>query len=149
MTTRPLLDVPRPRLRAYQPETAIAEKLHAMAVLGMANSRMRDFFDIFELARHIEFDGAVLASAVRETFTRRRTPLGSGLPVALTPAFAADREKQAQWRGFLRKSRLKNAPAELAVAVDAVAAFLEPILTALQAGDRFAGRWPRGGHWYQ
>lgn len=144
-----LLDVPRPRLRAYQPETVIAEKLHAMAVLGMANSRMRDFFDIFELARQLEFDGAVLASAVGETFTRRRTPLGSGLPVALTPAFAADREKQAQWRGFMRKSRLKNAPAELAVAVDAVAAFLEPILTALQAGHRFAGRWPRGGDWHE
>ena len=143
-----LLGLPRPRLRAYQPETTIAEKLHAMTTLGMANSRMRDFFDIYELARQREFDGAVLAAAVRDTFARRRTAFGPDPPLALTPAFGADGEKQDQWRGFLRKSRLVEAPQDLSITVRAIAAFLGPILEAVGSGQSFAGRWPPGGAWY-
>jgi hypothetical protein len=105
-----LLDFPRPRLRAYQPETSIAEKLHAMTVLGMTNSRMRDFFDVHELARQREFHGAVLAASIRDTFQRRQTPLPIKIPSALTPAFGQDPAKQAQWRAFLRKSRLATVP---------------------------------------
>ena len=142
-----LLDLPRPRLRAYRPETSIAEKLHAMATLGMTNTRMRDFFDIHELARQREFDGAVLAAAIRDTFTRRRTALGSELPQALTSAFGGDSDKQDQWRGFLRKSRLTGAPQELAVTVDSIAAFLGPVLDSLGSGQRFASHWPAGGPW--
>lgn len=70
-----LLDLPRARLRAYRPETAIAEKLHAMVVLGEANSRMRDFFDVHALAKSGRFEGALLVRAVRATFERRGTPL--------------------------------------------------------------------------
>ncbi len=143
-----LLDLPRPHLRAYRPETTIAEKVHAMATLGMANSRMRDFFDIYELARQREFDGAVLAAAIRDTFARRRTALEPGLLVALTSAFSADRDKQDQWRGFLRKSRLLGAPQELSDATKAIAGFVGPILDALRSGQTFAGRWPPGGAWH-
>lgn len=142
-----LLDLPRPRLRAYRPETSIAEKVHAMATLGMTNSRMRDFFDIHELARQCEFAGAVLAAAIRDTFARRRTALGPELPQALTSAFGGDSDKQDQWRGFLRKSRLAGAPLDLAVAVDAIAAFLAPVLATLGSGQRFASHWPAGGPW--
>jgi predicted nucleotidyltransferase component of viral defense system len=141
-----LLDLPRPRLRAYRPDTSIAEKLHAMAVLGMANSRMRDFFDIYELARHREFDGRLLASAIRDTFARRLTPLEPDLP-ALTMAFGADSDKQAQWRAFLRKARLVHAPQQLSTATGTIAGFAGPILAALRAGQGFAGRWPPGGGW--
>lgn len=143
-----LLDLPRPHLRAYQPETTIAEKVHALATLGMANSRMRDFFDIYELARQREFDGAVLAAAIRGTFARRRTALEPDPPVALTSAFGADSDKQNQWRGFLRKSRLLGAPQELSDATKAIAGFVGPILDALGSGQPFAGRWPPGGAWY-
>jgi predicted nucleotidyltransferase component of viral defense system len=142
-----LLDLPRPRLRVYRSETTIAEKLHAMVILGMANTRMRDFFDIYELARQHEFDGAALASAIRDTFAQRRTPLGPDLPPALTPAFGADNDKQAQWRAFLRKSRLVGAPQELITATEATAGFVGPILAAVGAGRSFAGRWPAGGGW--
>jgi predicted nucleotidyltransferase component of viral defense system len=142
-----LLDLPRPRLRAYRPETTIAEKLHAMAILGMANSRMRDFFDIYELARQREFDGATLASAIRETFARRRTPLGPDLPTALTPAFGADSDKQAQWRAFIRKTRLIDVPQELSTVTEGIAGFVGPILAALRAGRSVAGRWPPAGGW--
>jgi predicted nucleotidyltransferase component of viral defense system len=142
-----LLDLPRPRLRAYRPETTIAEKFHAMVILGMANSRMRDFFDIYELARHREFDGLALASAIRDTFARRLTPLEPDLPPALTPVFGADSDKQAQWRAFLRKTKLVDAPQELVIATEAIAGFAGPILAALRAGQSFAGYWPPGGGW--
>jgi predicted nucleotidyltransferase component of viral defense system len=136
-----LLDLPHPRLRAYRPETTIAEKLHAMVILGM------DFFDIYELARQREFDGAALASAVRDTFARRRTPLGPEHPPALMRALGADSDKQAQWRAFLRKTRLFDAPQGLSTVTEAIADFVGPILTTLRAGRRFAGRWPPGGGW--
>lgn len=142
-----LLDLPRPRLRAYRPETAIAEKLQAMTILGMANSRMRDFFDIHELARQHEFDGAVLAAAIRATFSRRRTPLDAGLPVALGPAFGAASDKQAQWRAFLRKNGLTDAPQELSVTAAAIARFVGPVMSAAASGEGFSGRWPPGGAW--
>ena len=142
-----LLDFPRPRLRAYWAETTIAEKLHAITTLGMANSRMRDFFDIYELARRREFDGATLASAIRSTFARRRTPIRPGLPPALTRVFGADDDKQTQWRAFLRKNRLLDAPVALLTAIESIAGFLGPVLASEGAGRKFAGHWPAGDRW--
>lgn len=141
-----LLDLPRPRLRAYRPETAIAEKVHAMTTLGMANTRMRDFFDVYELARQHEFDGAALASALRDTFARRRTPISAELPLALTAAFGADAEKQVQWRAFLRKGRFNDAPEELSAVVEAISAFVGPALMAAR-GAADPGRWSNRGRW--
>jgi hypothetical protein len=108
-----LLGFPPPRLRAYRPETAIAEKLHTMVELGEANSRMRDFFDIYALAEQCSFSGEILAGAIRATFERRRTPVPEILPFALTPEFATFGAKLAQWRGFLSKSGVSSAPREL------------------------------------
>ena len=94
------LDLPGARLRAYRPETAIVEKFHAMVTLGSKNSRMRDFFDIDALAARQSFDGQALVDALRATFERRSTKVPAGLPLALTPAFAASSEKQAQWAWY-------------------------------------------------
>jgi hypothetical protein len=124
-----LLDLPRPRLRAYRPETAIAEKLHAMVVLGEANSRMRDFFDIFALAKHQEF-GNDLVQAVRATFQRRGTAIPGELPVALTAGFSALPAKRERWRGFLTKNRLVSAPADLSEVVAFLGGFLELVIRA-------------------
>src|SRR5262249_43974391 len=106
-----LLHLPRPRLRAYKPETAIAEKLHAKTVLGEANSRMRDFFDIFVLTKHQDF-GESLVLAITATFERRRTQIPNELPLALTSRFAELPAKQSQWKGFLDKNRLASVPAD-------------------------------------
>jgi hypothetical protein len=65
---------------------------------------------VHELARQREFHGAVLAASIRDTFQRRQTPLPIKIPSALTPAFGQDPAKQAQWRAFLRKSRLATVP---------------------------------------
>jgi predicted nucleotidyltransferase component of viral defense system len=142
-----LLDLPRPRLRAYRPETAIAEKLHAMVTLGATNSRMRDFFDIHALAARETFDGAVLARAVRATFERRGTPIPSDTPLALTPAFAAIEGKEAQWSAYVRKNAIKSAPTSLARIIPELETFLEPLLAAIRKGAPFGSTWPSGGPW--
>ena len=142
-----LLEFPRPRLRAYRPETTIAEKLHAMVVLGEANSRMRDFFDVLALAERRRFDGGLLAEAVRATFERRRTEIPAETPIALTAAFAEVEGKRAQWAGFVRRSHLASAPAELASVVKGIAEFAGPVLTAAGRGQAFSGSWPPGGPW--
>jgi hypothetical protein len=144
-----LLDLPRIRMKAYRPETAIAEKLHAMVILGEANGRMRDFFDIHALSEHRAFDGDILTRAVRATFERRRTPIPASLPLAMTPAFAAIRAKQTQWQGFLGKSGLNSAPTQLSDVVARIAAFLEPIITAARGSVTLKLAWLPGGPWVE
>lgn len=142
-----LLDLPRPRLRAYRPESAVAEKIHAMVSLGSKNSRMRDFFDVRALARNLSFDGAALAESLRTTFEHRNTAIPKAAPLALTPAYARIEGKRAQWAGFLRRSRISSAPAELEAVIDAVASFAGPVLSAAGRGERFDRSWPPGGRW--
>lgn len=101
-----LLDLPRPRLRAYPRETVIAEKLHAMEYLGLRNSRMKDYFDIYALLREGKIDMTQLVGAITATFARRRTAVPEGLPLGLTDAFADDAAKRAQWRQFVGRNRL-------------------------------------------
>jgi hypothetical protein len=100
-----LLDFPAPRLRVYPRETVVAEKADAMVQLGLANSRMKDFYDLVVLSRLFEFDGRLLARAIRATFERRKTPLPLGLPTALTSEFADDPVKNTQWTAFVRSVR--------------------------------------------
>jgi hypothetical protein len=118
----PLIDFPAPRLRAYPRETVVAEKLEALVKLGIANSRMKDFHDLAELSRLFAFDGTLLVRAIRATFERRGTPLPNAPPVAFTPDFTGNKEKRAQWSGFMRKARLKDA-ADLGATMAAVARF--------------------------
>ena len=143
-----LLEFPAPKLRVYPRETVIAEKFEAMVQLGMANSRMKDFFDVVVLSRTFDFDGDWLARAIRATFDRRGTTLPAGRPVALTSEFAGDAAKQAQWKAFLRKSGATTSDAEpLPDVVSAVSAFLLPPLRAAVAEATWAAQWPRGGPW--
>ncbi len=142
-----LLGFPSPRLRAYRPETAIAEKVHAMIVLGSKNSRMRDFFDIHALAAGESFDGAVLADALVSTFARRTTELPRDLPLALTPAFAEVDGKEAQWTGFVRRIPSSTSPPTLATAIEGVAGLVGPVLLAAARGNPFSAKWRPGGPW--
>lgn len=119
-----LLDFPAPRLRVYARETVIAEKFQAMVALGRTNSRMKDFYDIWILSRSFPFDGDRLSRAIAATFIRRRTPIPIELPDALTPAFAADEQKQRQWRAFVEDVALD--PGDLAAVIRDIADFLMP-----------------------
>ncbi|MDP1675105.1 MAG: nucleotidyl transferase AbiEii/AbiGii toxin family protein, partial [Burkholderiales bacterium] len=101
-----LLDLPRPRLRAYPRETVIAEKLHAMEYLGLRNSRMKDYFDVHALLHEGRVDDVRLAVAIAATFARRQTGLPDGMPHGLGDGFASDEAKRAQWQQFLVRNRL-------------------------------------------
>ncbi len=119
-----MLDLPAPRLRAYARETVIAEKFQAMVALGRANSRMKDFYDIWILSRSFSFDDDRLAQAIAATFARRETAGPTALPDALTPAFAADEQKQRQWRAFVED--LSISPGELDDVIEGLSVFLMP-----------------------
>ena len=114
-----LLDLPRPRLRAYPRETVVAEKLHAMVLLGARNSRMKDYFDVYALLREDALDPEQLMQAIAATFARRRTAVPESIPAGLNEGFATAATNQTQWRAFLDKNRL-SAPA------------LEEIVTAIR-----------------
>ena len=95
-----LLDFPEPRLRAYARETVVAEKFQAMVMLGLANSRMKDYYDIWMLSRSYDFDADRLSRAIAATFARRGTAIPEEVPDALTAVFATDATKQRQWAAF-------------------------------------------------
>lgn len=142
-----LLDMPAPRLRAYPPETVEAEKFQALVALGMLNSRMKDFFDLWAISEAFSFDGPILADAIAATFDHRRTAIPTDTPVALTPAFAEDTAKQSQWQGFLRRTAIAIAPGPFAEMQAKVAAFVLPPVRALAARRPFEGKWTVGGPW--
>ena len=119
-----LLDLPAPKLRAYPRETVVAEKFHAMVLLGRANTRMKDFYDIWVLSRAYEFEGDALARAIRATFERRKTAVPTALPDALTADFATDATKQRQWEAFI--AGIETKPGTLLEVIEALAAFLMP-----------------------
>ncbi|RJP17783.1 MAG: nucleotidyl transferase AbiEii/AbiGii toxin family protein [Deltaproteobacteria bacterium] len=141
-----LLDLPAPRLLGYSRESAIAEKFEAMVKLGILNSRMKDFFDIWLLSRQFEFNGRTLSDAIRETFSHRETEV-SVSPVAFTKAFSDDPAKILQWRAFVRKSRIPAIPESLGDVVAHIAHFLGPVVEALSRKDPFFGTWRPPGPW--
>jgi len=111
-------DLPAPRLRTYPTYTVIAEKLHAIALLGITNSRLKDYFDLSVLVQRERLDAKVLAQAIRATFERRGTVIPAVLPAGLSEEFANDASRQALWQTFLRKNDLAAEP--LAVVVDRI-----------------------------
>lgn len=138
-------DMPKAQLRVYPRETVVAEKLEAMASLGMLNTRLKDYFDLWVLARHSDFDGSVLGRAIAATFERRGTALPTGLPLGLSDEFASDTQKTRQWQAFLRKNDLQALP--LAEVIAALRLFLQPVLAALAAGEPFRSQWWAGAAW--
>ncbi|MFN3652333.1 MAG: nucleotidyl transferase AbiEii/AbiGii toxin family protein [Armatimonadota bacterium] len=136
-----LLPLPPPRLRTYPRETVIAEKLQAMVMLGIANSRMKDYYDLWFLAQEFSFDGLLLQKAVVATFQRRNTEIPSQLPTGLSREFYDSSDKQAQWRAFVRRSRLAGEGAELSTVTALLTRFLWPLLTAAWEGRELAAAW--------
>jgi len=105
-----LADFAAPRLRTYPIYTVIAEKLHAMVLLGMTNSRLKDYLDLSVLLEREVLDPATLAAAIAATFTRRGTALPTELPIGLSDEFANDQSRQALWVAFLKKNALPAVP---------------------------------------
>lgn len=141
-----LLPMERPLIRAYPKETAIAEKLHAMVILDMANSRMKDFHDIWFMSTHWSFNLGTLRAAITSTFERRNTPMPAKLPTALTAAFLTAPEKQAQWRAFRRRLGEERSLLDLSGVGAAIQRFIGPvILASVTITD--AAVWEPGSGW--
>jgi len=119
-----LLDLPKPRLRAYAKETVIAEKFQAMVLLGLANTRVKDFYDVWVLSRSSEFKDDRLARAIAATFARRKTEIPDEIPDALTNAFTEDPAKVQQWNAFIADVAFE--PGTLADVAKDLVAFLLP-----------------------
>ena len=141
-----ILELPRPLLLAYPKETVIAEKLEAMTELGLLNSRLKDYFDIWLLASLYEFDSAILEDAIHATFTNRRTNIEK-YPVGLTAEFSESPVRQSQWLSFRKRGRFPHAPEDLPALVSAVAHFATPILESMGEVKRPKRVWKPGALW--
>ncbi|OJX33714.1 MAG: hypothetical protein BGO74_08270 [Burkholderiales bacterium 68-12] len=139
-------DFTAPTLRVYPVYTVIAEKYQAMVMLGQANSRMKDFFDLAVIARRTELDGATLAAAIAATFSRRQTALPTERPLALTQQFSEDAAKLRQWQAFLNKNRIEAA--SLGDTVALLDDLLWPPTQVAAAGSQATATWrPEALRW--
>ena len=139
--------MPEPRLRVYPRYTVVAEKLEALTSLGMLNSRMKDFFDLWILAKHTDFDGSLLTQAVAATFERTRTVFPIGPPIRPSDEFINDGQKGKQWLAFLRKNALVSMP--LATVINDLRIFLLPVLASASANSRLDLLWKTAEGWRQ
>lgn len=119
-------DLPAPKLRAYPTYTVIAEKLHAIALLGMTNSRLKDYFDLSVLLGRETLDTDLLAQAIKATFERRGMSVPDAVSIGLTGEFAHDSSRQSLWLAFLKKNELP--PESLPAIVDRLRSALAPAL---------------------
>jgi len=142
-----LLDFPAPRIWAYPREAVVAEKLQAIVALGMANTRMKDFYDLWVIGSQFSFDGPSLVEAIKATFTRRGTQIPIDVPITLSEAFAEDPGKARQWQAFLQRTGLEERGADLCQVITALRIFLIPPILAASKGEVLTQSWVDGRPW--
>lgn len=133
-----LLNMEEPELLAYSKESIISEKFQAMVFLAQSNSRMKDFYDIYMMAKNYSFDGAILAEAVKETLTHRKTILPD-FPFALTEEMVRFPGKQEQWKAFCKRLKLQDVAFESVISV--LREFLMPVYQAVVSDKPFHSCW--------
>lgn len=139
-----LLELPKANLLTYPRETVVAEKFEAMVSLGLANSRMKDFYDILSLNRDFPFEAASLSEAIKRTFARRNTKLPSGTPLVFTSEFFEDGDKKKQWAAFCNKNRNYVPEMSLESVCKEIATFLMPLIEALNSNAALPNKWSDG-----
>lgn len=108
LTYPTLLDMEAPEIRAYPPATVIAEKFQAMVALGIANSRMKDYYDLWAVPKTIAIAAEDLDAAIKATFDRRGTAIPADRPPGLSAEFVQDDPKQRQWRAYAASIELEG-----------------------------------------
>ena len=134
------LDFPSPQLRVYPVYVVIAEKFQAMVMLGIANSRMKDFYDIKTIASTMELDGQILFEAIKATFERRKTDITTESLYVFSDAFKQDKDKQTQWAAFLNKNGLEKG-SNFSDIVGEIQYFLEPVYHAIAEKRDYKQQW--------
>ena len=142
-----LLDHPTPTLFAYPRETVAAEKFEAIVALDLANSRMKDFYDLLVMSRLFSFDGKTLAAAILATFERRATAIPRERPPPFTHAFSDDPQKIRQWRTFLARDPLLIDEPDLHTVIREIGDFIIPAALAAIDDRRIPGNWKFDGGW--
>jgi len=142
-----IIEQQQPHLLAYTAESSIAEKFHAMVKRDMANSRMKDFYDIWLLSEHLDFKGEILSKAIRTTFERRGMPISDEIPTAFTDEFADDESHTKQWAAFLKKNELTEGTPIFKTIQKKISEFIMPIMMVLSQGDEFSPNWKAGQNW--
>ncbi len=135
-----ILEMPAPYIRGYALETVIAEKFHAMVVLGTANSRIKDYADIFHLSQSFKFERLRIAEAILATFKNRQTKIPTDTPPALSASFCDQPMRLQQWEEFKRNLAFFD-PGALPDVVKTVNDFVMPaandaILLSMKRGDK-------------
>ena len=140
-----LLSHQAPILQAYSKESMIAEKFEAIVSHGKANSRIKDFYDIYALLGTFDFDGAVLSEAIKETFSNRKTKLDN--IVAFEAGFATDPYRKGMWTSFLKTKKI-SLRLDFEAVIQKIGIFLNPLIETIQNGsvdksiwDHLIGEW--------
>jgi len=142
-----LLGLPMASVRAYTPYTTVAEKLEAVVVLGNANSRTKDYFDLLRLPHALAFSGPTLVESIRRTFARRVTSIPTEPLEGLSDEFGRDPLHAGRWGAFLRKAQLKAPEADFPGVIKAIRQFAQPVLDAARDGTAFECDWKPRGPW--
>lgn len=141
-----LLDMEPPLVKSYSLETIIAEKFEAALDLADLNSRMKDFYDMWGLSRKFSFDGKLLQEAIIATCARRKTIIRSDAEI-FSNDFSDRPEKKVQWKAFINKGMMEDAPEDFITVMSDIRKFLFPIAQASEHEESFQGSWPEGGPW--
>ena len=140
--------IPAPFLRTYPQVSSIAEKFEAMVHLGIGNSRMKDFYDVWALSENFAYDGPGLQEAVARCFGRRGTPWSAEIPEALTAAYYSNPQVQDYWTAYGHRGELFNSPpSAFEVVGDRIQSFLGPVRDSILTGESFEMNWPPRGPW--
>ncbi len=142
-----ILDFPKPQLKGYPRESVVSEKFEAMIKLGLLNSRMKDFYDIWIMMRQFEFAGTNLVKAMNKTFKNRKTDIPAGRPLFADEIYDVLSDRQVLWKAFLKKNDVVCAPETLAETAQGIEIFLFPPVSAAQKGDRFCKNWYPADGW--
>lgn len=142
-----ILDFPRPHLKGYPVESVISEKFEAMVKLGLLNSRMKDFYDIWLMIHQFDFDGASLVEALKKTFNHRKTDLPKGQPLFAEEIYDERSDRQALWKMFLKKGNIKHAPEKLPITAKEIENFLIKPVEAINRTEDFVDQWKVPGPW--
>jgi len=134
------LDLPAPQLKAYPVYAVIAEKFQAMVMLGIANSRMKDFYDIRVIAHTMILDGNVLAQAIKATFETRKTIISTEALTLFNDEFKQDTGKNIQWNAFLNKNNITD-EVDFSDVVTEIQEFIEPIYQSISENRSVTMQW--------
>ena len=142
-----ILDLPKPHLKGYPLESVVSEKFEAMVKLGLLNSRMKDFYDIWLMMRQFDFNGLNLTEALKRTFEHRKTVLPQKRPLFAEEIYYDKSDRQTLWMAFLRKGDIKHAPDKLSVTAKEIEKFLIKPLDAIHKGIEYKKTWKASETW--